>query len=88
MLRKKKRVLLKGEGLDWLQIWMAAFSLDEKGNKAIIFFYFFSLTGWFSLIHPKRLSLLQCCHIAASGIEFTNRMEGKRRVQTSQISIS
>ena len=31
---KNKRVLLKDEGLDWPQIWMAASSLDIKGNKA------------------------------------------------------
>ena len=34
-IKKKKRVLLIDGGSDWLQIWMAASSLDIKGNKAI-----------------------------------------------------
>ena len=34
-IKKKKRVLLKDEASDWLQIWTAASSPDVKGNKAI-----------------------------------------------------
>ena len=33
--RKKKSVLFVDGASDWLQIWMAASSLDIKGNKAI-----------------------------------------------------
>ena len=34
-IKKKKSVLLADGASDWLQIWMAASSLDVKGNKAI-----------------------------------------------------
>ena len=34
-IKKNKRVLLIDGASDWLQIWMAAPSLDIKGNKAI-----------------------------------------------------
>ena len=34
-MNKKKRVLLKDEASDWLQIWMAASSLDVKDKKVI-----------------------------------------------------
>ena len=34
--KKKKRILLVDGTSDWLRIWMAASSLDIKGNKAIL----------------------------------------------------
>ena len=46
-IKKKKRVLLVDGESEWLQIWMAASSLNVKGNKGNLFFL---LTGWFSQI--------------------------------------
>ena len=34
-IKKKKRVLLKDEASDWLQIWTTASLLDVKGKNAI-----------------------------------------------------
>ena len=34
-MKKKKSILLVDGASDWLQIWMAASSLDIKGNKTI-----------------------------------------------------
>ena len=34
-IKKKKHILLIDGASDWLQIWMAASSLDIKGNRAI-----------------------------------------------------
>ena len=47
-IKKKKRVLLEDESLDWLQIWMTASSLDVKSKKGISFIL---LTGWFFQIY-------------------------------------
>ena len=33
---EKKYIVLKDEAFNWLQIWMAASSLEIKGNKSIL----------------------------------------------------
>ena len=48
-IKYKKHVLLEDVASDWLLIWMAASSVDVKGNKAISFL---SLTGHFSFFLP------------------------------------
>ena len=56
-IKKKKRIILIDEALDWLQIWTAASSLDVKGNKAI-------LANW--LVFPNKVTILpssQCSEI-------------------------
>ena len=45
--KKKKRILLVDGTSDWLRIWMAASSLDIKGNKAIL------ANQWFSQIRSQ-----------------------------------
>ena len=45
--KKKKPILLVDGTSDWLRIWMAASSLDIKGNKAIL------ANQWFSQIRSQ-----------------------------------
>ena len=48
--KKKKHILLVDGTSDWLRIWMAASSLDIKGNKAIL------ANQWFSQIRSQIVS--------------------------------
>ena len=45
--KKKNHILLVDGTSDWLRIWMAASSLDIKGNKAIL------ANQWFSQIRSQ-----------------------------------
>ena len=51
--KKKKRVLLVCEALDWLHIWMAPSSLDVKGNKTLKKKFIF-LANW--LVFPNMVT--------------------------------
>ena len=70
-IKKKKRVLLLDKMFDWLQIWMAASSLEVKGNKQSKRNLFNSLT---SQVFPGLTRKKSCKYILCN--KNTELLEG------------